>query len=74
MDNKQVNLHATPLAENFRYVLSVMAWLTVFFIGFIFFLLIIISVLPDDPEWVEYCTEYYPELSISSCRSTSGGV
>ena len=72
MDNKYVNAHATPPAENFRYFLSVMAWLAVFFIGFIFLLLILISVLPDDPEWVEYCAEYYPDLSLPACKSASG--
>ena len=72
MNNKHVNVQATPPAENFRYFLSVMAWLAVFFIGFIFLLLILISVLPDDPEWVEYCAEYYPDLSLSACRIASG--
>ena len=74
MDNKYVNAPATAPAENFCYFLSVMAWLAVFFIGFIFLLIILISVLPDDPEWVEYCAEYHPNLSISSCRSASGGL
>ena len=74
MDNKYVDAPATPPAENFRYFLSVMAWLTVFFIGFMLLLILLISVLPDDPEWVEYCAEYYPELSISSCRGASGGL
>ena len=69
-----MNEHATPPAENFRYFLSVMAWLAVFFIGFIFLLIILISVLPYDPEWIEYCAEYYPDLSLSSCRTASGGV
>ena len=72
MDKKYVVAPATPPAENFRYFLSVMAWLAVFFIGFIFLLIILISVLPDDPEWVEYCAEYYPDLSLSACRNASG--
>jgi hypothetical protein len=72
MGKKYVNAHATPPAENFSYFLSVMAWLAVFFIGFIFLLLILISVLPDDPEWVEYCAEYYPDLTLSACRTASG--
>ena len=72
MDNKYVDAPATPPAENFRYFLSVMAWLTVFFIGFMLLLILLISVLPDDPEWVEYCAEYYPELSLSACRTASG--
>ena len=74
MDNKYVNRHATPRVETFHYFLSVMAWLAVFFIGFIFLLPILISILPDDPEWVEYCAEYYPDLSLSACRMASGGV
>ena len=73
MDKKYVDAPATPPAENFRYFLSVMAWLAVFFIGFIFVLIILISVLPDDPEWVEYCAEYYPDLSFRACRAASGG-
>ena len=72
MDNKYVDAPATPPDENFRYFLSVMAWLTVFFIGFMFLLLILISVLPADPVWVEYCAEYYPDLSLSACRTASG--
>ena len=72
MDNRYVDANVTPPAENFRYFLSVMAWLTVFFIGFMFLLLILISVLPADPEWVEYCAEYYPDLSLSACRNASG--
>ena len=72
MEKRYVDATATPPAENFRYFLSVMAWLTVFFIGFMFLLLLLISVLPADPEWVEYCAEYYPDLSLSACRTASG--
>jgi hypothetical protein len=43
-------------------------------VEFIPLLIILIWVLPDDPEWVEFCAVYYPELSISSCRSVSGGL
>ena len=73
MDSKYDNAHKSPLGENFRYFLSVMAWLGVFYIGFMLLLLVLIGFLPNDPEWVEYCAEYYPELSLSSCRTASGG-
>ena len=61
-------------SENFRYFLRVMMWLAIFFIGTMLILAIVISVLPDDPEWIEYCAEYYPDLSLSACRKASGGV
>ena len=64
MDKKYVNAHATPPVENFRYFLSVMAWLAVFFMVFIFLLFIFISILPEDPEWVEYCAEYLSIIAI----------
>ena len=73
MDNKYVNASTTPPAENFRYFLSVMMWLAIFVIGTMLMLAVLISVLPDDPEWIEYCAEYYPELSLSACRTASGG-
>ena len=72
MENTDVNKYAKAPVENFRYFLSVMAWLAVFCIGFLLLLVILISVLPEDPEWVEYCAEYYPGLSISACKTASG--
>ena len=60
--------------ENFRYFLRVMMWLAIFFIGAMLILAVLISVLPDDPEWIEYSAEYYPDLSLSACRTESGGV
>ena len=60
-------------SQNFRYFLSVMMWLAIFFIGTMLLLAVLISALPADPEWVEYCAEYYPDLSLSACRTASGG-
>lgn len=74
MSGRKYERQDIPLKESRRYFLQVMMWLAIFFLGAMLMLAVLISVLLDDPEWIEYCAEYYPDLSLSACRTASGGV
>ena len=61
----------TPM-ERLVYFGKTMGWLVVFLIGFLMLLALTMPLWRDDTEWLEYCQEYHPELSMSACKSASG--
>ena len=64
--------HSETPMERLTYFLKTMGWLAVFLIGFLVLLVLTRSLWTDDAEWLEYCQEYHPELSVSACKSASG--
>ena len=61
----------TPI-ERLAYFLKTMGWLAIFFIGFLMLLALTMPLWTDDNEWLEYCEEYHPELSMSACKEAAG--
>jgi len=64
--------HSETPMERLAYFLKTMGWLAVFLIGFLVLLAFTIPLWTDETEWLEYCREYHPELSMSDCKATSG--
>jgi len=64
--------HSETPIERVAYFLKTMGWLMVFMIGFLVLLALTMPLWMDDSEWLEYCQEYYPELSMSACKAASG--
>ena len=61
----------TPM-ERVAYFLKTMGWLVVFLIGFLMLLVLTMPLWTDNTEWLEYCQENHPELSMSACKAASG--
>ena len=61
----------TPM-ERLVYFLKTMGWLAIFLIGFLMLLVLTMPLWTDNTEWLEYCQEYHPELSMSACKAASG--
>ena len=66
--------HSETPMERLSYFLKTMGWLVVFLIGFLVLLALTLPLWTYDAEWLEYCQEYYPELSTSACKAASGGL
>ena len=64
--------HSETPMERLVYFGKTMGWLVVFLIGFLVLLALTMPLWTDDTEWLEYCQEYHPELSMSACKSASG--
>ena len=61
----------TPI-ERLVYFVRTMGWVAVFLIGFLILLALTMPLWIHDTEWLEYCEEYHPELSISECIAAAG--
>ena len=61
----------TPM-ERLAYFLKTMGWLAIFLIGFLVLLVLTMPLWTDDTEWLEYCQQHHPELSMSACKAASG--
>ena len=61
----------TPM-ERLVYFVRTMGWVAVFLIGFLILLALTMPLWIHDTEWLEYCEEYHPELSISECIAAAG--
>jgi len=61
----------TPM-ERLVYFLKTMGWLAIFLIGFLMLLVLTMPLWTDNTEWLEYCQENHPELSMSACKAASG--
>ena len=61
----------TPM-ERLVYFLKTMGWSAVFFIGFLGLLVLTMPLWTENTEWLEYCQEYHPEMSMSGCKAASG--
>ena len=64
--------HSETPMERLVYFLKTMGWSAVFLIGFLVLLVLTMLLWTDDTEWLEYCQEYYPELSTAACKAASG--
>ena len=47
--------------------------LLMFFVGFAILIICALWFWPLDPEWRDYCEQYYPKLSLTECREAAGG-
>ena len=57
--------------ERLSYFLKTMGWSAAFLIGIFVLLVLTMPLWTDDTEWLEYCQEYHPELSMSACKAAS---
>jgi len=58
--------------ERLVYFLKTMGWLGIFLLGFLLLLALAMPLWTDDNEWLEYCQEHHPALSMSACKAASG--
>ena len=61
----------TPM-ERLVYFLKTMGWLAIFLIGFLVLLVLTMPLWTENTEWLEYCQQRHPELSMSACKAASG--
>jgi len=64
--------HPEMPMERLVYFLKTMGWLAIFLIGFLVLLVLTMPLWTDNTEWLEYCQENHPELSMSACKAASG--
>ena len=64
--------HSETPIERLAYFLKTMGWLAIFLIGFLMLLVLTMPLWTDNTEWLEYCQENHPELSMSACKAASG--
>jgi hypothetical protein len=58
--------------ERLAYFLKTMGWLAIFLTSFLMLLVLTMPLWTDNTEWLEYCQEYHPELSMSACKAAAG--
>ena len=64
--------HSETPMERLAYFLKTMGWSVVFLIGFLVLLILTMPYWTYDTEWLEYCEEYQPELSMTDCKAAAG--
>jgi hypothetical protein len=65
--------YETP-KERLVYFLKTMGWSALFLIAFLVLLVLTMPLWTEKTEWLEYCQEYHPEMSMSGCKAASGGL
>ena len=60
-------------ADELSYFIKTILLLLMFFVGFAILIICALWFWPLDPEWRDYCEQYYPKLSLTECREAAGG-
>ena len=60
-------------AGELNYFIKTIFLLLMFFVGFAILLICALWFWPLDPEWRDYCEQYYPKLTLTECREAAGG-